>query len=719
MTDRSLPAFSGLVKSAALETRNLANAASLDQWLESALREKAPADGSRSEREVAAERWVMSVGRRWMLRQGAAESLTESAAEAIAPSQPWVFKALSEGRSVHALLLKDEERELFLTAIDWLLSNDGPALGSDWSRIAFPQALKAHDDWVAEMARAERKRAEALGATPAMEGCELACFVRDEPALADWAWVRVGSKAALAREGSMMKHCVGSYADKVAQEKVIIWSLRDPAGKPWVTVEARPSSSLASGALSTSKDGSLELAQIKGPANQTPRAEHARALPELTRHLESIGRPVVAAGSDLNKTGARLSPAWTGLPPGRLWLPADPAMDNAMLELAGGSPSATREPAALFCCEMGYSGALRHIIAALSDAEAISLNRSLLAKEIARALEDSSARRSLAAKPPSPLSAPAAKSRSLADFFARAEALGARLDGLAPKEALEALFHRQAAGFKDLRAPESASLGPPDSALSPRVAELLAQERHSEAARAYIAGAEPAVALAVAHALANISAMGADGAAANPKIAPLELLPIFETATRAGFASRSLAAARVILDASPACDSDGSRPEASRLAQAAAQALKTRAVADELAQRPDLIATLTGDNADWTKASTLPRMSAWLKEMGRSEPETLSLGVCFLIEALSELPALYDPKGQAMRKGAKRGLGRLILDAAQLDDLGRDILIDAISGMRAYRGGPLDSSAPSFQERLQARRQAACEAPRTAPLAPA
>jgi len=52
-----------------------------------------------------------------------------------------------------------------------------------------------------------------------------------------YSWVRVESAKALNREGKLMKHCVGSYASKVASQQCVIYSLRDPNNKPHCTVE--------------------------------------------------------------------------------------------------------------------------------------------------------------------------------------------------------------------------------------------------------------------------------------------------------------------------------------------------------------------------------------------------------------------------------------------------------------------------------------------------
>jgi hypothetical protein len=65
-------------------------------------------------------------------------------------------------------------------------------------------------------------------------------------------------------EGTLMKHCVGSYADRVREGRVQIFSLRDPQNKPHVTVEV----------------SDKLVKQIQGVANSTPKDKYVAYLRE-------------------------------------------------------------------------------------------------------------------------------------------------------------------------------------------------------------------------------------------------------------------------------------------------------------------------------------------------------------------------------------------------------------------------------------------------------
>lgn len=53
-----------------------------------------------------------------------------------------------------------------------------------------------------------------------------------------WTMQRLDSDA-LETEGELMQHCVGSYCEEVEEDVVAIFSLRDPKGRPYVTIEWR------------------------------------------------------------------------------------------------------------------------------------------------------------------------------------------------------------------------------------------------------------------------------------------------------------------------------------------------------------------------------------------------------------------------------------------------------------------------------------------------
>ena len=67
-------------------------------------------------------------------------------------------------------------------------------------------------------------------------------------------FAKLNSSQCLDREGKLMQHCVGSYAEEVDKGNVIIYSLRDKKNQPHATLEAR----------------GKEIHQIKGKQNEAP-----------------------------------------------------------------------------------------------------------------------------------------------------------------------------------------------------------------------------------------------------------------------------------------------------------------------------------------------------------------------------------------------------------------------------------------------------------------
>lgn len=92
-----------------------------------------------------------------------------------------------------------------------------------------------------------------------------------------WKLVAVMSENDLDVEGNLMKHCVGSYADRVAEGESRILSLRDPQNKPHVTAEF---------------DKNWMLQQVQGIANSEPKDEYRRRLKEAFAAMLKAGMPL-------------------------------------------------------------------------------------------------------------------------------------------------------------------------------------------------------------------------------------------------------------------------------------------------------------------------------------------------------------------------------------------------------------------------------------------
>lgn len=208
----TLPQMSRLSARQAPGSRNLVNGEELKSWLEALARDRLGASVE-ADRLAACEKWLGSVGRKWMIREGELEPYAPEG-EALLGAPAWAQAALAAGASLQRLALSEAERERLARALDWMRSDDGPALSSDWSRVSMEQAERSEKAWVEAMAKAALK--QDLEAADA-QGSRL--FAPLEGAGPDgregWRWVEVFSKGALDREGALMRHCVGSYAKAV------------------------------------------------------------------------------------------------------------------------------------------------------------------------------------------------------------------------------------------------------------------------------------------------------------------------------------------------------------------------------------------------------------------------------------------------------------------------------------------------------------------------
>jgi uncharacterized protein YjbI with pentapeptide repeats len=102
---------------------------------------------------------------------------------------------------------------------------------------------------------------------------------------------------ALKAEGEAMQHCVGGYCGQVEAGEAVIFSLRDPRGKPHVTMEYDPRNE--------------RFKQVYGKQNEPPKEEYAaRARQFIAEAMSAEPRGMLMAGAvgqDLNLRGVDLS----------------------------------------------------------------------------------------------------------------------------------------------------------------------------------------------------------------------------------------------------------------------------------------------------------------------------------------------------------------------------------------------------------------------------
>lgn len=258
-----LPGMSGIVAATAAGLRNILNVAEAEAWLGQLADEKlatapsidyADSEG-RPSREKMAREWLASVGRNWLIREGEAREIFLPHAIQPSASNPasedkelpeWAAKACAEGKQVQRLALGEVDGQKLAGILDWLRAEDGPSLASDWSRISVRQALASEQAWIDSMAKAAAMSdMDASEAAGTRLFCQCKASAPEGPSAErqlsgeSLRWVEVFSKDSLNREGSLMRHCVGSYANDVSSGRKTIYSLRDEKNKPLLTIEAR------------------------------------------------------------------------------------------------------------------------------------------------------------------------------------------------------------------------------------------------------------------------------------------------------------------------------------------------------------------------------------------------------------------------------------------------------------------------------------------------
>lgn len=141
---------------------------------------------------------------------------------------------------------------IFLGISDWLA-----ATGVNINSYSWREALEAVREWHQQQCQ--------VGDSEVYDHTDEDYYVFPD----GYRIVKVTSANNLEVEGNKMRHCVGSYADRVQEGSVEIYSLRDEKNEPHVTIEV-------------DRDGLVE--QIKGVANSEPKPEYKAKLKEWFTH---------------------------------------------------------------------------------------------------------------------------------------------------------------------------------------------------------------------------------------------------------------------------------------------------------------------------------------------------------------------------------------------------------------------------------------------------
>jgi hypothetical protein len=263
--------------------RNISNPEAAEAFAAGLIQERlSRIEGSRAR---SIEAWLQTTARKaWIKRAPAVMVSEQEALDLEAQGKAWARPAFATG-TLSRIELGDEERREAMEVVDYLMSEAAPRT----ARLSFEDALSQSKAWHQALARQKVTQEDPLGT-------ELYHEMADGRR-----WVKVISAPSLAREGALMRHCVGSYAEQVERGSCQILSLRDKANKPLLTVEA-VGVDKEGDRVSFDQGTGVVLAQIRGPSNAMPGQEHAEALRSLLDKFADDGRPIERA-DELTSSG--------------------------------------------------------------------------------------------------------------------------------------------------------------------------------------------------------------------------------------------------------------------------------------------------------------------------------------------------------------------------------------------------------------------------------
>jgi hypothetical protein len=124
-------------------------------------------------------------------------------------------------------------------------------------QLSYNQAIRRSNAWHRELKKKEIAKA--------VEPGEVVFRFPD-----GWTVQKLSTRAHLQQEGAALDHCVGQarhYGDEMQEGRIEVYSLRDPEGRPWVTMEALPNWK--------TRNSPRSLIQAKALKNRKPNRELA------------------------------------------------------------------------------------------------------------------------------------------------------------------------------------------------------------------------------------------------------------------------------------------------------------------------------------------------------------------------------------------------------------------------------------------------------------
>jgi len=167
------------------------------------------------------------------------------------PKEPWMLDAIKRGDELFVFDATNEFETEVYHVVDWIVSLNKEEY-TKLPKIPYMEAVRQANQWVEKMG----KKASAK------EGAVTKMFDSNN----GYHWVRLEDKQAFNREGKLMSNCIsgdeGPYFKKYRGGTGEIWSLRDTANKPHISMELT--------FLKSSKNEIL-IDQLLGFANKQPK----------------------------------------------------------------------------------------------------------------------------------------------------------------------------------------------------------------------------------------------------------------------------------------------------------------------------------------------------------------------------------------------------------------------------------------------------------------